>query len=382
MRASRAVCALVLSLLPSVAFAEAEPIFARSVQQKIVAAVNADLRTYGGKTPVPGAFVGLWYPGHGTFVRGFGFADLGRRRRLNSDDAVRVGSNTKTFVITVLLQLVDEKRLTLDDPVSAFALPVHVPNGRRITVRQLMQMRSGIIDIYALPALQKAIVNAHSRFDRPYWVQRAVDSPRLFAPGTKYDYSNTNYMLLGMIAEAVSHDRIEHQIATRILTPLGLHRTSFPVTAIGMPAPYAHGYSVGAHGGWKDVSVALPPALTWAAGVMISVPADMKKWVKAYVSGTMNGRPTQRARLTCLSTDDGNLDFGLGIGCSAGWYGYTGGITGYNTAVYYLPARGATLIALVSAQRDDPAPGVANAIFRDLARIVFPTNVPYAKFVR
>lgn len=112
---------------------------------------------------------------------------------------------------------------------------------------------------------------------------------------------------------------------------------------------------------------------------MISDAADMRRWVKLYVTGKTNGSATQRARLTCIPIGEGNLAFGLGIGCSAGWFGYTGGLPGYNTANYYFPARDVTLVAWVLLQRDTPFPGVANAIFRDIARILTPANVPFVK---
>ena len=88
---------------------------------------------------------------------------------------------------------------------------------------------------------------------------------------------------------------------------------------------------------------------------------------------------SQKARLTCLPTGTGNLSFGLGIGCSAGWYGYTGGITGYNTGAYYMPATGITSIVFVNTQVERPFPGVANAIFRGIAKIITPNNVPFVK---
>jgi D-alanyl-D-alanine carboxypeptidase len=110
---------------------------------------------------------------------------------------------------------------------------------------------------------------------------------------------------------------------------------------------------------------------------MISDVADMKRWVALYVTGKTNAAATQRERLNCLSTGEGNLAFGLGIGCSGGWYGYTGGLPGYNTAGYYFPSSGVTIIAWVTSQGDKPAPGVANAIFRDIASIMTPENIPF-----
>src|SRR6185437_6334987 len=199
----------------------------------------------------------------------------------------------------------------------------------------------------------------------------------LFAPGARYNYSNTNYLILGMIIEKLTHDTVGNQIRKRLIGPMGLAGTSFPHTA-SMPAPYAHGYEVQGSG-WHDVSVNIPPSMTWAAGAMISTVPDMKRWVKSYVLGTMNSKAMQRERLRCIPTGGKDLSFGLGIGCSNGWYGYTGGLPGYNTAAYYLPAKDITLIAFVTAQRDKPEPGVANAIFRDITQIITPNNVGFPK---
>jgi D-alanyl-D-alanine carboxypeptidase len=143
------------------------------------------------------------------------------------------------------------------------------------------------------------------------------------------------------------------------------------------PSDLAHGYGLDAKRHWEDVSGTIPVSLMGAAGEMISDMGDMKRWVKLYVTGKTNGPETQRARMTCVPTGHGNLGFGLGIGCSAGWYGYTGGLPGYNTANYYFPEQDITIVAWVTLQADKPPPGVANAIFRDIARIMTPEHVPF-----
>ncbi|MFN2460544.1 MAG: serine hydrolase domain-containing protein [Candidatus Velthaea sp.] len=346
------------------------------MRAQIRAAVRRDLAIYGGKTPVPGVLLGIWTRDRGSMVEGIGNAQLSPPQPLSLADHVRIGSNTKTFVVTALLQLVDAKRLSLDDPVSRFKLPVHVRGGSKITVRELMLMRSGLAEVYDLRAVQHLDIRPNVPVNRVQLTQEACDAPRLFAPGAKWYYSNTNYLLLGMILESLTHDTAAHQLATRIFEPLHLTQTSFPTTSPQIPVPYAHGYTL-SKGAWVDQSVLFPPSLTWTAGVMISDVADMKRWVKAYVTGTTNGAATQRARLACQPTGRPGLSFGLGIGCSAGWYGYTGGLSGYNTAAYYLPSTRTTIIAFVTTQRDEPEPGVANAIFRDVARIVTPAHVPY-----
>jgi D-alanyl-D-alanine carboxypeptidase len=380
MRLAYVVCIALWALTPFAAPGaelSSRP-FSPTVQQQIEAAVHKDLAEYGGNQPVPGVVIGIWYPGEGSFVRAIGDGELSPRRPMALDDKFRVGSNTKTFVVTVLLQLVDERKLKLDDPVSTFNLGVKVPNGNHITIRHLMQMRSGLIDLYALPAFQALNIAPNATFNRGHWVQLALDHPPLFPPGTKWNYSNTNYMLLGMVIEAVTHDTVANEIDKRLLVPLGLKETSFPVRDPAMPPPYAHGYMLDPHNNWVDESAVLPPSVSWAAGVMISDMTDMKRWVKAYVTGTTNSAATQTERLTCLPIGKAGLAFGLGIGCSAGWYGYTGGITGYNTAAYYMPNKDATIIAFVNSQREPKGkPDVPNAIVRDIARIVFPENVPF-----
>jgi D-alanyl-D-alanine carboxypeptidase len=346
-------------------------------QNAISAAVSKELVAFGGKKPVPGAIVGVWKEGYAGYVTLTGYGNLAHLTPMALGDHVRIGSNTKTFVTTVLLQLADEGKLHLDDTLASFHLGLSVPNEDRITLRQLAEMRSGIIDVYSIPSVQKQNDAWWARQTPRSWVATAAKQPPLFSPGAKYNYSNTNWFLLGLIIEKVSGDTLESEIKSRILNPLRLTQTSFP-TRPALPEPYAHGYTLTGNA-WIDESNAIPPSATWAAGAMISTSGDLKTWVKAYVKGTTNSAASQRARLTCLPTGTGNLAFGLGVGCSAGWYGYTGGITGYNTGAYYLPAKDSTIVVLVNSQREQPFPGVANAIVRDIARIVSPDNVPFVK---
>jgi D-alanyl-D-alanine carboxypeptidase len=123
------------------------------VQSAIDAAVAKERDVYGGSTPVPGVLVGVWDSAGGSYVRAYGSADLATHRALTPADHFRVGSNTKTFVISVLLQLVDEGKLHLDDPLSKFALGVTIPNAEHITIRELCEMRSGLFEAYDTPEI-------------------------------------------------------------------------------------------------------------------------------------------------------------------------------------------------------------------------------------
>lgn len=351
--------------------------FAPQIQKSLYAAITKELAAFGGAKPVPGAVVAVWAPGKGTFVKAVGYSNIAPQTAMALDDKFRIGSNTKTFVITVLLQLVDEKKLGLDDPVSNFDIGVKIPNGENITVRQLCQMRSGLLDAYDAPQYDKVDFTVKTTFTPQQIIATAVANPPLFAPGAKWNYSNTNYMILGLIIEAVTHNKIEDEISKRLLIPLALRHTTFPTENPDMPLPFTHGFGFDAKKNWTDVTLQLSPTITWAAGAMISDMPDMKKWVKAYVTGENNSAATQKERLACLPIGDYGLAFGLGIGCSSGWYGYTGGIPGYNTGAYYFPAQDATIIVLVNSQQEKPVPGVANAIFRDITQILYPDNVAF-----
>lgn len=346
------------------------------VQAAIDAAVTDERQLYGGVAPVPGVLVGVWDESGGSYIRAFGEADIATHRALTSQDHFRIGSNTKTFVVSLLLQLVDEKKLSLDDPLSKFSLGVKVPNAEHITLRELCQMRSGLFEAYDAPEFTQIQMKPDMLFDPRTVIGWAVKQQPYFSPGAGYHYSNTNYLLLGLIIESVTGHSVGDEIRDRFLKPFYLTHTSYPDSQ-AMPAPWAHGYGLDAKRHWEDVSGTIPVSLMGAAGEMISDMHDIARWIKLYVTGKTNGPETQRAKMTCLPTGEGKLAFGLGIGCSAGWYGYTGGLPGYNTADYYLPAQGVTVLAWVTVQADKPAPGVANAIVRDIARIMTPPHVPF-----
>ncbi|HET6275488.1 MAG TPA: serine hydrolase domain-containing protein [Candidatus Cybelea sp.] len=347
-----------------------------AIQAAVVHAVQADRKLYGGKSPVPGVLVGIWDGDGHTYIRTFGYADRATHRPLTVADHFRIGSNTKTFVIATLLQLVDERRLSLDDPVSRFSIGVAVPNGNKITIRELCQMRSGLFEAYDTPQLAAEHIRPAMTFDPRTLVAWAMKQRPYFAPGQGYHYTNTNYLILGLIVESLTHDSIGDQIRKRLLVPFRLTQTFYPQTQ-AMPNPWARGYGLDKHRRWEDVSGTIPVSLMGAAGAMISNMHDMKRWIGLVVTGKTSAPATFRALTECIPTGQGNLAFGLGLGCSAGWYGYTGGLPGYNTANYYFPATGATIVAWVDVQANSPNPGVANAVFRDIAHVITPTNVPF-----
>ena len=369
-------CASFTSALPSNVAAATLPSLANStVQSAITATVQRDRVRFGGRTPIPGVVIGVWdKEGHG-YVRAFGYADLANHTPLTTADHFRIGSNTKTFVVSVLLQLAGEKKLSIDEPLSRFNLGVAVPNASHITVRELCDMRSGLFEAYDTPQFAKLNWKVPSGFKPQTLVRWAVQQKPYFPPNAGYRYSNTNYILLGLIIESITHDTVENQIRKRLIAPLGLSATSFPDTE-AMPEPWARGYDLDKQRNWEDVSNTVPVAFMWSAGAMISDMQDIRRWVKLYATGQTIGRGAYAGLINCIPFL-GNTSFGLGITCSAGWYGYTGALPGYNTADYYSPSTGTTILAFVNYKADQPIEGVASVMVRDIARIVTPQHVPF-----
>jgi D-alanyl-D-alanine carboxypeptidase len=375
-RAIASVALLPLIAAAHTAHADDISVSMPAIQGKIIEAVAHERKVYGEGGTVPGVLVGVWDNQGHVFIKGFGSSDLRTGRPFGPDDYVRIGSNTKTFVISVLLQLVDEGKLSLDDPLSKFDLGVTVPNADHMTIRELCQMRSGLFEVYDVPQL-KGDVPPNSEWDPRQLIRWAVEQKPYFAPGQGYHYSNTNYLLLGLVIEAVTGQSVQHEIETRLLQRFNLDHTTYPTT-MNMPSPWAHGYAAKPGGGWTDVSNTIPVSLMGAAGNMISNLGDMRRWVELYVGGKTNGAATQKQRLDCIPIGQENLSFGLGIGCAAGWFGYTGGLPGYNTGAYRYPAGNMTLLVFVTDQASDPLPGVANAMVRDIAAIITPGHVPFS----
>ena len=151
---------------------------------------------------------------------------LRRSVPLTAADHFRIGSNTKTFVVSVILQLIAEGKLSLDDPVSRFSLGVTIPNGDNITVRELCNMRSGLFEAYATPQFAALNMIVPEGFDPRTLVAWAVKQKPYFAPGKGYHYSNTNYLLLGLIIEKLTNDSVGNEIRKRLIVPFGLSQTT------------------------------------------------------------------------------------------------------------------------------------------------------------
>jgi D-alanyl-D-alanine carboxypeptidase len=265
-----------------------------------------------------------------------GVADKATGQPMQPQDKVRIASITKTFTATVVLQLVAEGRLSLDDSVQKLLPGVITGHGydpARITVRQLLQHTSGIPDYVSSPGFLTPQSLARTR--QP---QQLVDlALRLGPPVHGWLYSDTNYILLGMIIQKVTGQSPGTEISRRILAPLGLRDTSFPLTSTQIPAPYAHGYY-----GPIDVTNLSNPSNPWTAGAIISTTDDVARFYRALLTGRLLPPAQLREMLTTMPVDNPSELFpehyGLGIysvqlSCGTAW-GHDGGIIGFITIAY------------------------------------------------
>jgi D-alanyl-D-alanine carboxypeptidase len=263
---------------------------------------------------------------------GVGAARLDPYRAIRPSDQVRVGSITKTMVATVALELVGEGRLHLDDTLEQW-LPGVVPDADAITIRMLLNHTSGIFNYTDDPDfVPRALADPHRYWSPQELIAIATAHPPVFAPGASWSYSNTGYILIGLVLEKATGTPIQTLLDRRIIKPLHLQNTYFG-TSSRFRGSYAHGY--------------IPPSLTgdgyldtsewtvswaWAAGAVVSNAPDLARFYRALMSGRLLKPALLRQMTTTVDVVEG---FGYGLGiytmdtpCGTVW-GHDGGIPGY-----------------------------------------------------
>jgi len=345
-------------------------------------------------TQVPAAVVMVKSESKGDWSAAFGTRTVDGADPVTMDDHFRVGSNTKTMTGTLVLQLVQEGKLKLDDPVSKY-LP-DVPNGQNITVAMLLEMRSGLFSYTADEAWNARLDNDPGYvWQPPELLAIAFAHPPTFAPGEGFEYSNTNTVLLGLIVEQLTGRSLKDEMQQRIFDPLALDHTLFPaLDDPRIPSPHPRGYMFG-----TNVSTladpALPPAeqeaaaagtllpndvtdanpsWAWAAGAAISTADDLARYVEALVDGGLLDAEMQQTRLASIKPADPDnpqsASYGLGIAQFGPMIGHDGQLPGYNSFMGRDPDGRNTVIVLTSLfaapNGEQPATEMARAIITAL----------------
>jgi D-alanyl-D-alanine carboxypeptidase len=308
--------------------------------------------------------------------------------RLGAEDEFRMGSNTKTMVATLVLQLVAEHRIALTDPVEKW-LPGRVPNGRAIIVRMLLNHTSGLANYLYDPAVLAAFTGQDTRRWTPEELLAAGTSqPPLFAPGTRFSYSNTNYIALGLILQQATGQSLAELIQQRIAGPLHLHHTYLP-TGPATDHRLAHGYEpdaahlarllpsgtpagtsfAGPHRGPADVDTTeVNQSTLWAAGGIVSTAQDWARFDTALQSGQLLP-PALLAQMRATVPEDPSAPSGDGYGlglrkvvfpCGTVW-GHDGQAAGYSSETYTDATGHRTVAVLTSTVFDLARPSAAAA---------------------
>ena len=311
--------------------------------------------------------------GDGVFAATSGVADLQSREPVPADAYYRIGSTTKTFVATVILQLVDEGKLSLDDSLAQHLPNVIVGNGyddTAITVRDLLQHTSGIFDYNMdeawFPFAEQTVFEARQfeQYEPEALVAVALAHRPRFLPGHDRSYANTNYIVAGMLIEAVTGNSWASEVEQRIIEPLNLQHTLIPDDA-QMPSPHAKGYyQFEPNQPLVDVTV-LDPSAGGAGGAIVSNSADITRFFSALLGGELLSSQQLQQMKTTLPEMEGRYGLGLGwspLSCGGGYWRHGGAVPGYLSYEGFSDEGSRGVVLSVSSWRVD-----ANSVAQDEA---------------
>jgi D-alanyl-D-alanine carboxypeptidase len=323
---------------------------------------------------LPGVLVAVSVPGEGEYLTAQGKANLDTGRAPDPDDQFRIGSVTKTFVATAILQLVDEGKLNKSDTLSKWY--PDFPNAEKITIDDLLRMRSGIADYWDEEALKQLYDNPLEQMTNEDVIEAAASKADQFEPpDQETKYNNTNYNILAAIVEKVSGNDINTQISENILKPLGLKNTLYP-TNNELPGEL-HGYGLNPHSGKFEDKTILNPTPVGGAGAMISNMSDLGVWAKALYNGDLLSPQTQQARLQTQPAEGmAPSSYGEGIfeGTEGVW-GHGGEIPGFSTDMWYIPEQDATIMISVN-RCDETYDRQSGEVLLAVLKSLFPEYVP------
>ncbi|WP_194815484.1 serine hydrolase [Nocardia sp. XZ_19_385] len=287
---------------------------------------------------VPGAQIVITEHGK-DWVTTAGVGDLVTGARFPDDGRVRIGSNTKTFIATIVLQLVADGKVDLDAPIERYLPGIMQGTGHGgITIRNLLQHTSGLTDYTELPDLPLDSEEVRwQRMDTADLLRRVLGSPPRFSPGSKGEYSNTNYLLAGMLIEQVTGQPVDVEINRRIIEPLELQATYYPKPGeTGLRGPHPRGYHE--RGGQRIDYTDLDTSWAGSAGAMVASGADLNRFFTALLGGKLlpAAQLAEMQKVTVPLVNRENIPYGLGlvriaVPCDVAVWGHGGGIMGFRT---------------------------------------------------
>jgi D-alanyl-D-alanine carboxypeptidase len=333
------------------------------LRTKLQSALDQTMTEYG----VPGAAVGVWVPGKGAWTRAAGLADIDNGVPARTEMTWPLRSVTKSYTVTLILQLVDERTIRLDDTIDTYV--DGVTNGDEITLRQLADMSSGNADYTADAFLAEFRKDPSRIFTLQELNGFVLGEPEQFPPGARKVYTNANTNLLGAVVEKVTGRPYADVLEERILQPLGQRDTRYLLDAGTWAEPHPVGYAPG-EGGPETQPDNL--SIFGPAGSMITTIEDGRVWGEILATGALLKPETQAER-----QEGGPLEAGppydlyaLGMGRTDGWWGHNGEGLGFTAAVFHHPDTGATVVAFMNESNVVPKAHPADQLFRRVAAIL------------
>lgn len=283
------LCVALTTALLASADASAAPTTNAVVQRALEQLVRA-------KGGPPGAILTLYRDGHLTVLRA-GRADAEMPGAPTATEHMRIASITKAFSGAVALHLVQEGRISLDDAIGQL-LPDLPRSWASVTVRELLNHTSGIPDYTRSRAFAKQAGSDPRAYVTPTKIIGWVRKDRLaFRPGSRYEYSNTDNIIVGLIAQSVTHTPYPTLVKRVVFRPAGLSQTTFPTRRISLPTPFIHGYIVSPGRAPTDVTTFLSPSGAWASGAIVSTPTDLGAFIRADLGLKFFGAAQQQQQM-------------------------------------------------------------------------------------
>jgi D-alanyl-D-alanine carboxypeptidase len=367
---SRRRAGLAATALLATTLVAAPQAFAASGRDaKLTASIEKALKT----ADAPGAIVGVWQHGRAPYTKAFGVRDTKTKRPMRTSFYSRIGSVTKTFTVTAILQLADQGKVSLDDPIAKYV--DGVISGDVITLRQLTNMTSGIPNYTVIKAFNDALVaNPFKTWTTQELLGLATGGPLDFAPGTSFTYSNTNTILLGQVVQNVTGEPIGQYIERHIVAPLGLKGTSYPEGS-AFPRPHADGY--GNDRGRVENVTRWNPTWTGAAGQMVSTLQDMRVWAQRLSTGRGLYSPAiARERAASVAGNPkAPIAYGIGMFNVSQWRGHNGSLPGYQTLALYRPQSKTTVVAFINTDVEVKGKAPSTLLGEAITKVLSPKHV-------
>ncbi len=308
---------------------------------------------------VPGAVLYIKDPGAEPIQLAAGVSNIETNAELSTSDGFRIGSVTKPYIATMVMQLAEEGELSLDDTVESI-LPGLLPNGDEITVGDLLGHRSGLAEYLEDPSVRAPYLKGDLAYE---WkpedlVEISVKLGPRAKPGTDVVYSNANYTVLALIVEAVTDNTLEDELTERIVEPLNLDDTSL-ATGTEIEGPHSNGY-LATDARLQDVT-GVSSSHYWGAGNIVASAADVATFYEALLGGELVSDESLAEMKVTVPEEGAGIERGLGLArgvesCGK-WYGHDGAVPGYNSVARVMDSGRVVVLLMNSVTLEDTVGG-------------------------